>query len=624
MWPFSHGLRKKMSSQSNGVITPGGGIAPGKHHIHPAYVVMNAIQIVLIVIAASFAGIMGAVAEILNSDVDAGVVVLIVALAGGAIVLLLALTLIFSYIYYKRFTWEITESEIHIYSGIFFKKQVHVPFQRVQAIDFHAGILQRILGIVKLKIDTAGGSMNRGVVIPALKLAYAEALRAEVFARKKRSSQMQEEAMRQKMQEAKAGVSLPMSMPAPASAPAPAAAQSQSAADKFVSEVGSDIGGLRGVFAEDYLEEAPVEYEHGLKAKELFLAAISGDQNLVILASLIGLATQIPELARLFGLSNTLEMALEHALRANVVPMVVGIIIVVFLVSLVLGVIGTAVSYGDFKARRRGGRIEVERGLLSRQSRGVAISRVQSVEITQGFIRRLIGYGELKLLTIDSLSAEQQQNGGQAVQQSGLVVHPFVKMDRIDEILAHLLPEFDERPQPAEYKTLPKVAFRRVINRHTILTALPYAVFALLVTLLLPMAPATMIPKTAFASGIVTWVIIILWISLVLMIIGRTIGAIMWYKNAAYSYNKTMLLIRQGFYGRTVTIIPRNKIQWAKTRQNPIQKMSSVASITAVTAAGIGGTKTKLRDLDAEEASAYLDWVRPRGNRPAEESAQGQ
>ncbi|HBT95346.1 MAG TPA: hypothetical protein DEB24_04295, partial [Coriobacteriia bacterium] len=317
-----------------------------------------------------------------------------------------------------------------------------------------------------------------------------------------------------------------------------------------------------------------------------------------------GFATQVPQFAGLLGLSAPLEMAVESALRSNFVPVLIDAIFVVFIITFVLGILNTALSYGGFKARRRGGRIEVERGLISRQSRGVAITRVQSVEITQGFIRRLIGYGQLKLLTIDSMTPEQQQNAAQI--PTGLVVHPFVKMDRIDGILAQLLPEFDERPQPSEYKTLPKVAFRRVVNRHTVLTAIPYAVFALVATIVLQVIPTP--PAFDPFTG---WIIALLWTILVLIIIGRSIGAIFWYKNAAYSYNKTMLLIRQGFYGRVTTIIPRNKIQWARTHQNPIQKMSKVANITAVTAAGVTGTKTTLRDLDAEEASAYLDWVRP-------------
>ncbi len=594
-------------SKENNVIAPGGGITPGPHRIHPAYVVMAALQALVGIIIAIAAGLLGSLGEIMNQGLGGTDIVVIVAITGAVLVLGLAITLTAAYIYYKRFTWEITESDIIIRSGLFFKKQVHVPFQRVQSIDFSASIIQRIIGIVKLKIDTAGGSTNRGVLIPGIKLAEAEALRAEVFRRKKISEITQDEAMQQKMQEARAQMG-------EGTAIATSAAVPLNAADKLVDDVGSEIGGLRGVFADNYYEEAPVEYEHGLKAKELVLSALSGDHNLVIFAALVGLATQVPQLAGFLGLDGMLETAVESVLRSSVVPLIIGIIVFVFLITLVLGILNSALSYGGFKARRRGGRIEVERGLLSRQSRGVAIPRVQSVQISQGFIRRIMGYAELKLLTIDSMTAEESQQGTQQL-QSGLVIHPFVKLDRVDSILAGIIPEFDQRPQPAEYKTLPKVAFRRVVNRHTILTALPYAAFALIATLLL-----SNLPIPAQIEDFIVWIIGALWGILVLIIIGRTIGSILWYKNAAYSYNKTMLLIRQGFYGRITTIIPRNKIQWAQTKQNPIQKMSNVANIVAVTAAGVSGTKTSLRDLDAEEASAYLDWIRPHGNRVIRET----
>ncbi|MDR3037569.1 MAG: PH domain-containing protein [Coriobacteriales bacterium] len=597
------------------ILLPNGGIAPGPHHIHPAYVVLNAITTAVILGFAAAASIIGSLPSILE-DENA---FLGLAILGGVVIVSAILITVFAYIYYKRFLWEITEADIHIYSGIIFKKQIHIPFQRVQSIDFKATLIERILGLVKLKIETAGGASNTGVVIPALKLAQAEALRADVFARKRYSSQQQEAALQQKMQMARAaqGTQAPVAasavprfdpqtgQPLASAASDAAGAAALNAADSFVQSVGNEIGGIRGYFAEDFREDAPIEYEYGLTAKELLLSALSGDHYLVLIPVLVGLAPVISGALDLLGLEDAAQSALASVDAGSLAPVIIGGCAALFLISLVLGVISTAVSYGGFKARRRGGRIEVERGLLSRQYKSVSIARVQSVEIRQGFIRRLIGYAELKLLTIDSADANSGQQNDQVLTGAGLIIHPFVKMDKVEGIIERLAPEFNGRPASSEMQPLPKVSRRRSLSRSGVFPSLAYFAAVLASTLVMN---AFAVPDDIRIPSLIA-----LWVLFSILAVLHIIGAILWYGHAGYAYNATMLAIRQGFFGLVTTVIPRHKIQWAQMRQNPFQRLSRVASITAVTAAGVGGTSTRLRDLSLEEADAFIEWVRPRG-----------
>jgi putative membrane protein len=586
MWLFSRGLRRKMSERQDRqpVLLANGGIAPGPHHVHPAHVLLNAGRVVLVILISALFSSSGAFSALSQPDFDSGLRGLIVLGIVGLFLIIIALIVLFSYLSYRRFLWEITEADIHVYSGIIFKKQVHIPFARVQSIDFNADVVDRVLGLVKLKVETAGGAANRGVVIPALRLGEAEALRGEVFARKRVSEQKQEALLRQKV-------------------------QATTGADALVQEVGDEAAALRGIFAEDYHESTPIEYEYGLSARELFLASLSGDHNLVLFLALGGVATQLWQLAESFGLGDeavhAVTSAVSNQTTATITVMAIVVLLIVFIVSLVVGVLGTALSYGAFKARRRGGRIEVERGLLTRQYKGVAISRVQAVELHQGFIRRLIGYTEVTLHTIDSVDTNSNQQNAQALQGSGLVVHPFIKLNKVAGILEGLLPEFNSRPAPHELRPLPKVALRRSLIRGGVFPTLIYALIATGGTLFLTLselAPA----NTARA------IVITLWALVAVLGLLHLIGSVLWYRHAAYAYNTGMLTVRQGAYGMTSTVIPRRKIQWAATRQNPFQRLSKVMTISATTAAGTSGTTLVLRDLSEAEASAYLDWLRPR------------
>lgn len=609
------------SQQPTPTLLVNGGIAPGPHRLHPSYVALSALRAIASIILVAFISML----SILSTLTIAAETLFFVVVIALSIIVLLVLVAVFSYLSYKRFLWEITDNDIHIYSGIIFKQQVHIPFQRVQSIDFQAGIIERILGIVKLKIETAGGAANKATLIPALKLNQAEALRSEVFARKQVSVRQQETALQQKIAEKRAAQTVAAAprfdpqtgQPLVPAEPQPAAPRfdpqtgallapaALGAADSFVREVGDETAKLRGVFAESYEESAVVEYEYGLTAKELLLSAISSDNNAVVFVVLIGLVSQASQIVGLFGLEGVAEQAVNYAFNHYLLPTIIGGAIFIFVLTFVLGIISTLVTYGGFKVRRRGGRIEVEHGLLARQYRGVAVTRVQSIEVKEGFIRRRFGYAQLKLLTVDTIDPGSSQQNGAAAQSAGLLIHPFVKRDRIEGILAGLTPEFDARPSQAEFKSLPKVSRRRSINRLAVWPTLLYAALSVVITLILVLVPG--VPQ-----NLVSPILFALWGLVAFLFILHLGAALLWYRHAAYACTSSVLTIRQGSYGQVTTIIPRKKIQWAKTHQNPFQRLSKVATISATTAAGIAGTATSLRDLQLEDADAFIDWVRPR------------
>ncbi len=597
--------------------TPGDGqpgpassdVTAGPHRIHPAYVVMNAVRTVVSLLAAAVVAALGGVLS------DGGVTALvrdrafpqILTVAVGAVVALFVLAALFSFIYYKRYLWEITESEIHIYSGILFKKQTHIPFRRVQSVDFSATLPQRVLGLVKLKIETAGGAANRNVTIPAMKLSQAEAFRAEVLARKRLSSQPQRLAAPTAGSPVYPSPEVSGAAPVSPAQPPPGLPGARSGADRFISEIGEDSDRFRGLFADDYDDNAPIDCQYRLSAKELFLSAVSNDNNLVLLIVLVSALSQASPIVSLFIPDFTLESAVVYALHTYALPIIIAAVVVIFVVVTLLSIIGTAVQYGGFKATRRGGRVEVEMGLLSRQYKGVSADRIQSVEIHQGAIRRLLGYAELRLLTIDSLDSSQGQQNTQKTTVRGLVIHPYANVRDIDAILHRMVPEYDDREADAPIRRLPRAALRRVVIRHAVIFVVVYAACAAAVTLVATLATHRL------ADSPVVWLIGLVWALLALFVVTRTIGAVLWYKHGAHAHNARMLTIRQGFFGLTTTIIPKKKIQWAQAQQNPLQRRVGVASITAVTAAGIGGTRTKLRDVSADDAASYLDWVRPTG-----------
>lgn len=82
---------------------------------------------------------------------------------------------------YRAWSYEVTEDELHVQSGIWLRTLTIVPFGRVQHIDVSQGPFERRYGVGALTLHTAGTRAS-AVVLPGLALEDAERLRDEIRA----------------------------------------------------------------------------------------------------------------------------------------------------------------------------------------------------------------------------------------------------------------------------------------------------------------------------------------------------------------------------------------------------------------------------------------------------------
>lgn len=77
------------------------------------------------------------------------------------------------------FRFRIFEDELQIEKGVFVKKKLYLSKDRIQVIDITEGILQRLFGLVKVEVKTAGGGTETAT-INAITREEAEVLRTEL------------------------------------------------------------------------------------------------------------------------------------------------------------------------------------------------------------------------------------------------------------------------------------------------------------------------------------------------------------------------------------------------------------------------------------------------------------
>lgn len=95
----------------------------------------------------------------------------------GAFVLVIGM-LIYGIITWLRYTYVVEEGELRIEQGVLIRNKRFIPIEKIQTIDVTSGIIQRLFGLVKIQVETAGGGSEAEVVLSAITKEEAERLRS--------------------------------------------------------------------------------------------------------------------------------------------------------------------------------------------------------------------------------------------------------------------------------------------------------------------------------------------------------------------------------------------------------------------------------------------------------------
>lgn len=80
-------------------------------------------------------------------------------LFGASAIVIIGIILV-SIVSWLRYTYRLEENELRIEYGVFVRKKRYIPLERIQSLDISEGLLQRLCGMVKVQVETAGGSGN--------------------------------------------------------------------------------------------------------------------------------------------------------------------------------------------------------------------------------------------------------------------------------------------------------------------------------------------------------------------------------------------------------------------------------------------------------------------------------
>ena len=266
-------------------------------------------------------------------------------------------------------------------------------------------------------------------------------------------------------------------------------------------------------------------------------------------------------------LSGFLPEASATALTATAIVGVGGL----FLVSWILGA-GVAFSnYYGFRLSRAGDELRYERGLFRRYSGSIPTEKVQTLTVSDNPAKRALGYASLSIETAGYAPGQSGDGGSQAAV-------PIATTDRVYR-LAHEVESFGT----PTFSRPPKRIRWRYVFRYVIAVAVLVGV--------------------AFA---VDWYVApnLPWYGPAVLLLAVPPAAHLKWKHRGYWLGDDHLLTRNGFWSRTVTVVPYYRIQTVIDSRTIFQRRWNVATVVADTAgsSSFGGTSAAAVDFELDEA----------------------
>lgn len=339
-----------------------------------------------------------------------------------------------SYLSWRRFGFWLEEDRIIIRSGILFREEKTIYYSRIHSVNVEQPLIQRLLGVVQLKIETPGGNKKADGILHTLKTE--EANRIKQMLRRNSSvvgqlTDMQAGSEATEMSGAAAGnPETGMTGAEPAGPLSTGLRQSDTVVAASVSSadaVKARFAG-QGAPAGSHEREVP-DAQVTLGPGQLFQAAATSLNFGLAAAFIGGLYSFADDFLDLLLPEHFFEDVVEDSVRSMPsVLLIVGIAVFVILFAWILSILLYILKYSGFTLRRDGKQVMLSYGLLEKKSILFDPKNVQAVIVGESWLRQPFGYAEVKLQVVSSDKNEQ------------LMLHPFINATEIQKLLNSFVP----------------------------------------------------------------------------------------------------------------------------------------------------------------------------------------
>ncbi|WP_226647456.1 PH domain-containing protein [Mesobacillus subterraneus] len=261
------------------------------------------------------------------------------------------LVLVYGVLSWYRFTYRIEQGELRIEYGLIVRKKRYIPFDRIQSLDLSEGILQRLFGLVKVKVETAGsggmGLQDGEAVLTAITKQDAQEIHDYLVSIKKSGQMLQGEEEPQSSDDLLYRISVP---------------------------------------------------------ELLMLATTSGGVGVVI-SAVLAFVFQFEEFIPYEQIFDGVENFVQNGVIFISVVVFIG-----FLLAWMIALFGTMLKYANFTVRKVDNDLVITRGLLEKRQFTIPLNRIQAVRISENLVRQPLGYASAFLESAGGSALDQESS----------------------------------------------------------------------------------------------------------------------------------------------------------------------------------------------------------------------
>ncbi|WP_377866578.1 PH domain-containing protein [Bacillus sp. R86525] len=417
-------------------------------------------------------------------------------------------------------TYWVENNVLHVKQGLFVKKESYLNKERVQTINTSSNVLYQMLGLKKIQIETAGGGDDAEVSLAGIT-----------------------------EDEAKELISL-LNEPTP-----------EVKAEKTSEEV----------VEKEVMTEEKQATEYKLTLKEILLASVTSGQFGLLFSLIFFVYNQVDEYIPKWIKNSVESYVMDHDIYGWIY-----MVAILLVVSWMISTIGYALKHGNFTVNRKNDEVRISQGLLEKKELVLKLHRIQGITIKESILRQPFGYCAVQVEVI--------QSKGMGEEKDKVTLHPIIRKDRVQQLLAHL-------QLPYELNTniiaLPKAALRRYLIDSFIF-------FAMLA-----------IPLTGISIYFEKYYI--MWALLPLAILIFTLGYAT-FKTNGYSVNGEQITIVHRSIGKHTGLVRRRHVQSIEKTQSYFQRRADLCTYNFSSAS----SNYKLEHTRFEDAERMQDWYKKR------------
>ena len=341
----------------------------------------------------------------------------------GLALLFFVPTFIFALIRYFTIRYRISDGELVVQEGLFFRRVRTVPVERIQNIDMVQGVLHRMLNLAEVRVETASGTKPEAVL---------KVLSLDEMARLREGVQIHKQTSLAAGGDAGHGGALPLG-----------------GANELVN-------GAVETPTSELLLKIPVSW--------LAKAGFASNRGFVLVGLMLGFYFQ-------FAQGNPGEMDAGDFGDWNFIPddgspmmkagVIAGGLLVGLLLLRLLGVGWYILRFFGYELRQSGDDFKISCGLLTKVSATVPRKRIQFISVHRGLIMRWMKLASVRIETAGG-AADNSENATTTVSRRWFI--PVLPESSVADMIAELRPGIDLNMDGYQWIPLAKRAQSRFIR----------------------------------------------------------------------------------------------------------------------------------------------------------------